>query len=428
MKIFITGVTGESLPPPYAGIPKHSLLLARAWRDAGADVVVTFTYERPEPDDLGAHATYYFEYKASPTKLTKLLFLVRFALRNPMLYMALLNAARHAERRFSREIVLYSAYGVFLDTLFAKEKPDVVLSETGLIKTFMAAEVCARRGIPLVIHTYAEVHDLTMSPNKLLAKTPGLVDEYWSRFLGKAAAVLAPSWYCAKAPAKYVAKDRMHMIYFGIDIAPYLDNTATREEARAHFGLPTDGFYAIAVGAFSLRKGHDHLIEAAAILAHQGKPLSVLLCGPGDQEKLKHLAEEEGVGEFVHFFTGLSEAELVMLYRAADVYCDASNTVRACLGMSLTEGMAAGLPSVSYDAGGMPEVVLNEDNGFVVPTNEIPLLAEALDRVRNLSDAARTHMGERGREIARSTVDIANEGRDVLALLSKVAQEHKSRI
>lgn len=428
MKIFVTGVTGESLPPPYAGIPKHSLLLARAWREAGAEVVVTFTYARPDPDDLGAGAAYYFEYEAPPTKLAKLTFLFRYALMNPPLYLALLIAAKRAERRISREIVLYSAYGVFLDTLLAKEAPDVVLSETGLIKTFMAAEVCERRKIPLVIHTYAEVHDLTMSPNKLLARTPGLVDEYWSRFLGKAAGILAPSWYCAKAPAKYVAKERMHMIYFGIDIRPYLSSAMSQAEARTHFNLPRDGFYAIAVGAFSPRKGHDHLIKAAGMLAREGKPISVLLCGPGDQGKLKQLARDEGVGDTTHFFTGLSEEELVMLYRASDVYCDASNTVRACLGMSLTEGMAAGLPSVSYDAGGMPEVVLDEDNGFVVPTNDIRLLAAALDRVRDLPQAERARMGERGREIARSTVDIANEGRDVLALLAKVAEEHQGRI
>jgi len=428
MKIFVTGVTGESLPPPYAGIPKHSLLLARAWREAGVEVVLTFPHERPEPDDLGAGATYYFEYGAPPTKFTKLVFLLRYALTNPSLYFALLRAAKRAEQRLSREIILYAAYGVFLDTLFAKEKPDVVLSETGLIKTFMAAEVCERRRIPLVIHTYAEVHDFTMSPNKLLARTPGLVDEYWSNFLGKAAGILAPSWYCAKAPAKYVAKERMHMVYFGIDIQPYLASTTSKADARAHFKLPREGFYAIAVGAFSPRKGHDHLIKAAALLAKEGNPISVLLCGPGDQEKLKQLARDEGVGDKVHFFTDLSEDELVMLYRASDVYCDASNTVRACLGMSLTEGMAAGLPSVSYDAGGMPEVVLNNDNGFVVPTNDIRLLVAALDRVRNLPEAERTRMGQRGREIARSTVDIVNEGRDVLSLLTKVAQEHKGRI
>lgn len=428
MRIFVTGVTGESLPPPYAGIPKHSLLLARAWREAGAHVALTFTYERPEPDDLGAGATYYFEYGSPPGKLMKLWFLIRYAVRHPALYVALLRAGTRAEQRLTKELVLYAAYGVFLDRLFAKEKPDVVLSETGLIKTFMAAEVCERRKIPIVIHTYAEVHDMMMSPNKTLAKTPGLVDEYWSRFLGKAAGVLAPSWYCAKAPAKYVAQERMHMIYFGIDIQPYLASTISKAEARLRFELPQDGFYAIAVGAFSPRKGHDHLIKAASILAKEGKSLSVLLCGPGDQEKLKQLARDEGVSDRVHFFTGLSEDELVSLYRAADVYCDASNTVRACLGMSLTEGMAAGLPSVSYDAGGMPEVVLNNDNGFVVPTNDIRLLADTLNRIRELAPDERARMGERGREIARSTVDIANEGRDVLALLAKVAEEYQPRI
>lgn len=428
MKIFITGVTGESLPAPYAGIPKHSLLLARAWREEGHQVVLTFTYERPNPDDLGAQGTYYFEYSTPPTKLSKLFFLVRYVCTNPVLYLRLLFMGINEERRISRELVLYSAYGVFMDTLFTKEKPDVVMSETGLIKTFMVAEVCKRRTIPLVIHTYAEVHDMTMSPNKILLHTPGLVDAYWSHFLTKASAILAPSWYCAKAPAKYVTPEKMHMVYFGIDIEPYLSSSISPQEARSHFQLPKDEFYAIAVGAFSGRKGHDHLIKAASMLAKQGTPLSLLLCGPGDQSKLRALAHDEGIADRVHFFTGLSEAELVTLYRAANVYCDASNTVRACLGMSLTEGMAAGLPSVSYDAGGMPEVVLNNDNGFVVPTNDISLLAQALHRVQSQTTEENLRMGERGRDIARNTVDIKKEGKELLALLARIAHTSIPRV
>jgi glycosyltransferase involved in cell wall biosynthesis len=215
----------------------------------------------------------------------------------------------------------------------------------------------------------------------------------------------------------------MHMIYFGIDIQPYLESMTTPREAREHFGLPQDAFYAIAVGALSSRKGHDHLIKAAAMLARKNTPISVIICGPGDPAALRRLAHDEGIGDQVHFFSSLSEQELVMLYRAADVYCDASNTVRACLGMSLTESMAAGLPSVSYDSGGMPEVVINEDNGFVVPTGDIARLAEALGRMRALAPEERARMGLRGRQIAQSKVDIKNEGRDVLALLRQVAHK-----
>lgn len=420
LRILITGTVGESVPPPYAGIPKHSLLLAKLWREAGHTVGVTFVYNNKNPDDLGAKGEYFFEYTNKPNKFTKIIFLLKFLLKNPYLFITALIEYVKIHKLFTREAVLYSAYAVFLDNVVRNFKPDVIIAETALIKSFMATVVARRHSIPVVAHIYAEVHDMTMGVNKRLNENDREI--YWKTFLKRFDHILSPSVYCACGPERYAGDPKkVSMVYFGIDIDTCLTKKESREDARAYFKIP-EGFYAVAVGAFTSRKGHDHLIKAAALLKRENFTLRVLLCGPGDQTLLRNLAVSEGVGDQVYFFTGLSEGELATLYRAANVYCDASNTPRACLGMSLTEGMVVGLPAVAYNAGGIPEVVHDNKNGYLVQTDDIPGLARALRKVAELPIETYTQFGEEAALTAREAVDIKNEARNLLKILFSIVK------
>src|SRR6185437_16283526 len=114
MRILVTGTTGNSMPPPYAGVPKLALLCAREWRKAGHEVGLTFTYRPKNADELGANSTYFFEYTERPGKSAKLLFLLRYFFANPKLYGELLRSYRAICPHITREMYLYAAYGVYL--------------------------------------------------------------------------------------------------------------------------------------------------------------------------------------------------------------------------------------------------------------------------------------------------------------------------
>ena len=412
LRILVTGTVGESLPPPYAGIPKHCLYLARKWRESGEKVAMTFVYHHTGEDDLGAGAEYFFEYSAKPNKFKKALFLLKYFFQKPSLYLFLFRSYWKIEPRFSRELVLYAAYGVFLDAVMQKFKPDVVLTEAALIKSFMAGQVAKRRHISVVLHSYAEIHDLSIGANKRLSELNR--KHYWSSFLQLSNLVLAPSRYCYRGPSEFVPDSKLKVIFFGIDVAKFSSVKVDQSVVRKELHLPLDDFYAIAVGALTWRKGHDHLIRAAGLLKKQGKPIRVILCGPGDTTVWKDLAKAEGVADRVHFFSGLSDVDLIKLYQASDLYCDASNSQRACLGMSLTEGMAVGLPAVVYNAGGLPEVVFENKNGFLVPLNDIDALAATIDKIRQMPKEDRNIMGESGQKLAWELVDINKEAVNVL--------------
>lgn len=424
MNILFTGTVGDSLPPAYGGIPKRALMLAKIWREQGHSVGLTFTYRHDHEDDLGAHGSYFFEYTSKPSKAKKLLFIAKHLYTAPILYLNLLYRWSSLERKLTREGVYYAAYGVFLRNIYREFKPDVIVGEAALIRSYMAGTVAKELSIPFVLEPYAEIHDRTM------VKLKGFSEEerrtYWDQYLSLAAAIVASSGYCAQGAIQY-AKEKTKVIYATTLDAQRYNAPRTIDEKYAlqsKFQLPPRNLYVISVGAFTERKGHDHVIQAVGALRTSHPSIGVILCGAGDPRRWDELAKREGVLDRVHIFQNLSEEQLVELYKCADIYCDASNTPRACLGIALTEGMASRLPALVYNAGGLPEVVKDHINGLLVPLNDISALAEGIKYLADLPIDARTRLGDQAAKDMADHFDIRVISRQLLAYYSSTTKEY----
>lgn len=409
MRILITGTTANSMPPPYAGVPKLILATARLWREAGHEVAITWRYKPKGADDLGAKATYYFEYggDSQPGKLAKLGFLIKYFLKNPSLYFSLMKSYRSICPRAPREVYLYSAYGVHLDEVMEDFKPDVVLGQAALIKSFMACEVANRRGVPIALDVYSEVRDFSMGVNRFLSDIER--KHYWMGLLGRADLVLGMD-NCSVELRAYAREGTLKEFWDTGDWEFFSQPISeTREELRTHFNLPQDMFLTSAVGSFELRKGHDHLITAVARLVREGINAGAVICGgQGNRAKWREVAKEAGLPEDrLFFFSNISEIELVKLHHTVDVYTNLSNSPRMCgFDLALAEAMAAGLPVVVYDNGALYKVIQGENtNGFVVPMNDIPAVAEALKKLHAKTPEERQAMGKISSAFAE-TIDL----------------------
>lgn len=426
-RILFTGTTGECIPPPYGGIPKRALMLGAFWREKNnIKVGYTFPYHHDNEDDLGAKAAYFFEYDKKPGKMAKVGFILKQAFRSPDLYFKLFAQYRKTFKRIDRQCVLYPAYGVFLDGVYTTFKPDIIVAEAALIQTFMAAHVAKWRGIPFVIETYAEVHDKSMT--KSLPFTEAERDTYWKYFLGLADHIITPSNYCALGPLTYVPQEKTTMVYAtSLDVSRFdkIISPEDKNALRKKLCLPSDLFLVMAVGAFTERKGHDHIIEAVATIHTKHPKVGVVLCGAGDPEWLKKLAREKGVEENVFFFQHISEEALTNLYHTVDLYCDASNTQRACLGIALTDALASRLPTIAYDTAGLPESVHHNENGLLSPVNDIVKLGETIATMYQHTKEMREEFGNKGLAIAKSTFDLSIIANQLLATLVLVAQIKK---
>jgi glycosyltransferase involved in cell wall biosynthesis len=153
------------------------------------------------------------------------------------------------------------------------------------------------------------------------------------------------------------------------------------------------------VGRLLPHKGVDVLLRALP----EGLPLRIV--GTSLSTPYRQLLGRLSQGKRVEFMEAVSDHQLMRLYREADVivlpsvYQDCYGGVTRVpelLGQTLLEGMAAGLPAICTNVASMPEVVLDEVTGFVVPPNDPPAIERTLRRLVGQPEL-RSALGQAGR-------------------------------
>lgn len=150
-------------------------------------------------------------------------------------------------------------------------------------------------------------------------------------------------------------EERLHTLYNRIDVSAIKRSLYPREEARDRLGIAHDTWVVGHVGRLHPDKDQATLLRGFAA-AKPNLPLKSLLviCGTGRLEhELKSLASQLGIADQVMFTGQVHDAR--RLFRAFDVFVLSSS--REPFGMVLIEAMAAGVPLISSDGGGAPEVV-----------------------------------------------------------------------
>lgn len=188
---------------------------------------------------------------------------------------------------------------------------------------------------------------------------------------------------------------RLSAIHNGVDTALYAPDPERRQQMRTAFGYAErDIVFGIAARLVEA-KGHTFLFDAAARLAGEIPALRILVLGQGALEaRLKEQVRQLGLETKVHF-AGFRN-DMAQCVHAFDVGvlpsidCDTSS-------FSLKEQMAAGLPVIASDYGGLPEIVTDNVEGLVVPNGTVEPLAEAM-RTLAASRDTRERMGRAGRE------------------------------
>lgn len=169
-----------------------------------------------------------------------------------------------------------------------------------------------------------------------------------------------------------VAAERIEVIYDGVEpvtVAP------SRE------GLPVARVLVLCSAAFAAHKGHRYLLDAWRRIEAAGLPASLLLAGRGELEAT--LRREAADLRHVQFLGWRDD--LARLWASVDLGVLAS--VEEGLGSTLIEAQFAGVAVVATTAGGIPELITNEQTGLLVSPADAAALATALAHL--ISDVAR---------------------------------------
>jgi glycosyltransferase involved in cell wall biosynthesis len=160
-------------------------------------------------------------------------------------------------------------------------------------------------------------------------------------------------------------------------------------ETRARWGVPENAPLVLYVGKQSFGKGTDVLLEAARRVLEASPSVHFLLVGR--KEPLIPIPRDPRV-----IATGpLPHEQVMKLYPAADVVVLPA-VWKEPFPRSLLEAMTFGKPVVATRAGGIPELVVDEESGILVPPKDADALARALRRVCD-DRALAERLGRRGR-------------------------------
>ncbi|MFQ3587651.1 MAG: glycosyltransferase family 4 protein [Fimbriimonadaceae bacterium] len=192
--------------------------------------------------------------------------------------------------------------------------------------------------------------------------------------------------------------NKIDVIYNGIDASKFEFEWDPEEQAawRSKFALP-DEKIVIYVGRFVREKGIHVLLNAANVILTREPKTKFVIVGGGHRDKYEKYVHWAGLGEKVLFTGFMANRSLHQLYRVADVAVFPS--LYEPFGIVALEGMAAGIPVVASDAGGLREVVLHDQTGTLSYANNAESLAWAVlhvlenpERSARLRDAAKARL------------------------------------
>jgi glycosyltransferase involved in cell wall biosynthesis len=224
-------------------------------------------------------------------------------------------------------------------------------------------------------------------------------DVYWKRFiLAQATVITATTYFLADATRKYAPpKKDILVIPFGVDLDLFDPSINPRQRDK------TQPFRIGFLKHLRMKYGPDTLIEATRILRDKGYKVRTILAGEGeDEDKLRRLARDIGVGGITDFVGRIPHEEVPPFLAGLDVFCMPSR--QESFGVAAVEAEAMELPVVATRIGGIPEAVKENESALLVKPDDPVALAEAIARL--LDDPAMcARMGKAGREYVKQNYD-----------------------
>lgn len=265
----------------------------------------------------------------------------------------------HEIKSAKRDINIVSDMRLFFEllSLFRKEKPDVLHLNSSKIGAAgaLAGKLAGVKNIIFTAHGWA-FNDPRSAWERYaiiaISKFAGLFQN----------AIICVSDYDRQRAIHYhVAKpEKLITIHNGIDAdaVPFL----AKNEAREKLNLPEDAFVIGTIANFYKTKSLDTLVFAAISSANLENIRFVIIGDGPEKEKMERLIEKYQLTKNFILPGVIKDANTYL--KAFDIFVLPSK--KEGLPYALLEAMAAHLPCITSDVGGIPEIIENEQNGIVI--------------------------------------------------------------
>jgi glycosyltransferase involved in cell wall biosynthesis len=367
-------------PPDVGGPASHAPALAAALIDAGHDVeVVTTADASPEPRPYRVR----WVSRARPAPL-----------RHLEVVREVVRAARRADRVYATTMVRRAALGS-------------ALARRPLLVKLVADEAYEReRRAGRFGGTLEAFQERRGGPRTRLLRATR------TAALRRARCVVVPSAYLREIALGWgLVPSRVTVVP---NPAPDLPPLPSPDDARAALGI--GGVALGTAGRLTAQKALGDALEAVARVPDV--ELFILGDGP-ERAALERRVAELGLGERVRFLGAGTRDDVLTLFRAVDAALLTSAWEN--LPHTLLEALATGTPVIATAVGGIPEVVVDGENGLLVPPRNVEAIAWAIERVLG-DDALRQSLAAG----AAASVEELAEPRILRRIVQVIADEDEA--
>jgi len=191
-----------------------------------------------------------------------------------------------------------------------------------------------------------------------------------------------------------------------------IDTFESKDTVVIHNGVPvselqpkSSELQVLAAASFESHKGLVILLTAWAKIQSHFPSAKLVIAGDGRERSfLLNYSQKLGIAERVTFPGWLSEEQLRTEF-SKDTIVVAPSLIAEAFGLIVAEGQMAGLPAIASDIGGLKEIVVNNESGFLVSPGSADSLGKAIARLLADSELRRM-MGNKGRELALSQFNL----------------------
>ena len=218
-----------------------------------------------------------------------------------------------------------------------------------------------------------------------------------------------------------IRRDRIRIVNEGVDVERI--ERMTPANVHGEFYLPTHAPIVGNVAALVPHKGHQFLIDAAALVVKAVPDVRFVIVGDGEmRESLEHQIRHHHLER--HVFLAGYRVDVLELTKGFDLFAMSSVTEGMCT--PLVDAMAAGKASVATAVGGVPEVIEEGLTGYLVPPRDPPILANRLVRLLK-NESLRARMGEAARQRARERFTLERMVEQTAAVYRSLVADTVSR-
>jgi len=279
--------------------------------------------------------------------------------------------------------------------LMRKKGYDIVHTHT--TKAGILGRIAARfAGVPIIVHG---LHGSTFEAfdsgllNWLLYRFERLAGRFTDAYIS-VSGVLSET-YIEKGVGK---KENYYTVYSGMELKKYYGARGRIDyrKKRGELGIGLEDFVIGNVARLETRKGHKFLIDAFKNIAEKqkGGRIKLLIIGEGNKrECLENYVKELNLEDKV-IFSGYRE-DVEEFMAVMDIFVLTS--LREGLPRVLVQAAAVGMPSVAFNVDGVPEIIKDNYNGFLIEAKDLEQLENRIMQYMNSKELVLLH-GRNARE------------------------------